>query len=161
MCGEMDWETYQDEFVADGSLRKIIIKNVTQANWKKLLNFLVKTEVSLQFFIDGVRAVLPSQIEDVLQKDDHQHLLALIFNDVTLNCSFDRDEDIVLSFEPGQITNERKAKLIFRIMSTFGRRLNKVALLTEESREEPAIFQYQPGQGLTYIKLNQKFKSYE
>ena len=157
----MDWKAYQNEFIADGNLRKIIINNVTQKNWQKILNFLVKTEVTLHFFIDGVRSELPSQIEDVFQKDKHQYLLSLIFDDVTLNCYFDRREDIVLSFDPGQITNEAKAKLIFRIMSTFGRRLNKVVVLTVESREEQPIFQYEPAQGLTYIKLNKKFTSYE
>ncbi len=157
----MDWKAYQNEFIADGNLRKIIINNVTQKNWQKILNFLVKTEVTLHFFIDGVRSELPSQIEDVFQKDKHQYLLSLIFDDVTLNCYFDRHEDIVLSFDPGQITNEAKAKLIFRIISTFGRRLNKVVVLTVESREEQPIFQYEPAQGLTYIKLNKKFTSYE
>ena len=157
----MDWKAYQNEFIADGNLRKIIINNVTQKNWQKILNFLVKTEVTLHFFIDGVRSELPSQIEDVFQKDKHQYSLSLIFNDVMLNCHFERYEDIVLSFDPGQITNEAKAKLIFRIMSTFGRRLNKVVLLTVENREEQPIFQYEPAQGLTYIKLNKKFTSYE
>jgi len=157
----MDWKAYQNEFITDGKLRKIIINNVTQENWQKILNFLVKTEVTLHFFIDGVRSELPSQIEDVFQKDKHQYLLSLIFDDVRLNCNFDRDEDIVLSFDPGQITNEAEAKLIFRIMSTFGRRLNKVVLLTVESREEQPVFQYEPGEGLTYIKLNKKFTSYE
>lgn len=157
----MEWEAYKSEFIADGNLRKIIIKNVTQENWQKILNFLVKTEVTLHFFIDGVRLALPPQIEDVFKKDKHQYLLSLIFDDVTLNCHFDRPEDIVLSFDPGQITNEAKAKLIFRIMSTFGRRLNKVVVLTAENGEEQPIFQYEPAQGLTYIKLNKKFAPYE
>lgn len=157
----MDWKAYQGEFIADGNLRDIIVNNVTQENWQKILNFLVKTEVTLHFFIDGVSSVLPPQIEDVFQKDKHQYSLSLIFDDVTLNCNFDRHEDIVLSFDPGQIINEAKAKLLFRIMSTFGRRLNKVVVLTVENREEQPIFQYEPGQGLTYIKLNKKFTSYE
>lgn len=156
----MDWKAYKNEFTADGDLRKIIINNVTQKNWQKLLNFLVKTEVTLNFFIDGVRSEIPSQIERVFQKDKHQYLLSLIFDSVTLNCHFDRHEDIVLSFDPGQITNEAKAKLIFRVMSTFGRRLNKVVVLIAENREEQPIFQYEPEQGLTYIKLNKKIVPY-
>jgi len=157
----MDWKAYQNEFIADGQLRQIIINNVTQENWQKILNFLLKTEVTLHFFINGVRSELPSQIEDVFHKDKQQYFLSLIFDDVTLNCNFDRHEDIVLSFDPEQIRNEAKAKLIFRIMSTFGRRLNKVVVLTVENREEQPIFQYEPGQGLTCIKLNKKFISYD
>lgn len=156
----MDWNAYKSEFTADGDLRKIIITNATQENWQKILNFLLKTEVILNFFIDGVRSEIPPQIERVFQKDKHQYLLSLVFDDVTLNCHFDRPEDIVLSFDPGQITNEAKAKLIFRIMSTFGRRLKKVVVLTAENREEQPIFQYKPEQGLTYIKLNKKIAPY-
>jgi len=51
----MDWQAYKSEFTAGGDLRKIIINNVTYENWQKILNFLVKTEVTLNFFIDGVR----------------------------------------------------------------------------------------------------------
>ncbi len=156
----MDWKAYKSEFTADGDLRKIIITNVTQENWQKILNFLLKTEVTLNFFIDGVRSEIPPQIERVFQKNKHQYLLSLVFDDVTLNCYFDRHEDIVLSFDPGQITNEAEAKLIFRVMSTFGRRLNKVVVLTAENREEQPIFKYEPAQGLTYIKLNKKIALY-
>ncbi len=156
----MDWKAYKSEFTADGDLRKILITNVTQENWQKILNFLLKTEVTLNFFIDGVMSEIPSQIERVFQKEKHQYLLSLVLDDVTLNCHFDKHEDIVLSFDPGQITNEAEAKLIFRVMSTFGRRLNKVVVLTAENREEQPIFQYKPAQGLTYIKLNKKIALY-
>lgn len=156
----MDWQEYKSEFTADGDLRKIIVNNVTQKNWQKILNFLLKTEVTLHFFIDGVKSEISSQIERVFQKDKHQYLLSLVFDDVTLNCHFDRHDEIVLSFDPGQITNESKAKLIFRVMSTFGRRLNKVVVLTAENREDQPIFQYEPAQGLTYIKLNKKVAPY-
>ena len=157
----MEWKEYQHEFIAECDLRQIIISNVTPQDWQKIFNFLKKTEVTLTFFIDGVKSALPSQIEQVFQEDNHHYLLSLVFDGVTLNCHFDRHEDIVLSFDPGQITNEAKAILLFRVMSTFGRRLRKVVVLTAVNREAQPIFQYEQGQGLTYLKLNKKLAPYE
>ena len=157
----MDWKEYQNEFTADGDLRKIIINDVTHKDWQKIFNFLTKTEVVLNFFIDDVKSALPSQIEDVFLKDPHHYVLSLVFDDVTLNCLFDSEKDIVLNFDPGQISNEAKAKLIFRVMTTFGRRLNKTAVLIDVNREQQPIFLYQPGQGLTYLKLDKKIAPYD
>lgn len=157
----MEWKEYQHEFIAEGNLRQIIITNVTSQDWQKIFNFLKKTEVTLTFFIDGVKSVLPSHIEHIFQEDKHHYLLSLVFDDVMLNCHFDRHEDIVLSFDPGQITNEARATLLFRVMSTFGRRLRKVVVLTTVNRDAQPIFQYEPGQGITYLKLDKKLAPYD
>ena len=157
----MDWTTYQHEFTAAEGLRQIIVTNVTPKDWQKLFRFLVKTEVALTLFIDGVKAPLPSQLADIVQQNGHHYMLALKLDAVTLHCDFARQNDILLYFDPGQISDEAKATLLFRVMSTFGRRLRKVVVLTAVNHESQPVFRYVPGQGLTYIKLNKQLALYE
>ena len=157
----MDWTAYQHEFVSTDEPRQIIVRQVTFKDWQKLLNFLGKTEVTVIFFIDHVESMLPQQIESIFQNDVHQYLLSLVLDDVTLNCHFERQDDIVFGFNPAQITNEARAILLFRVMSTFGRRLHKVVELSAVNQQAEPTFRYEPGQGITYLPLNKKLAPYD
>jgi len=157
----MQRQDYKDEFVAQAGLRKIIIPDVDNKHWQKLFNFLKKTETDLRFFIDDVEQVLPSSLEAVFEDNQHYYLLSLILDGVVLNCDFERIDTIVFRFDPGLITDVTKATLLFRVMSTFARRLGKVALMSEENKETSPIFRYEHGKGLIYLKLNKKFELYE
>ena len=156
----MDWTSYQHEFAAVDALSQIIVTDTTEQDWQKILNFLKKTEVGLTFFSDGVKTALPSPLAPVFRNDGHHYRLALLFDEVTLSCDFARQDAIVLRFDPHQITNEAKATLLFRVMSTFGRRLKKVVVLTAVNREAQPAFRYEPGQGLIYLKLARKLAPY-
>ena len=157
----MDWTAYQHEFSNAGNPGQIIVTQVTFKDWQKLLSFLGKTQATVIFFIDHVESVLPQQIESIFQDDRHQYLLSLVLDDVSLHCHFDRQQDIVFGFNPAQITNEAKAILLFRVMSTFGRRLSKVVELSAVNQEAEPIFRYEPGQGLTYLPLDKKLAPYD
>lgn len=156
----MEFGDYQHEFSAPDGLQQIIIADVSPKDWQKILNFLQKTEVELAFYIDGVKSALPAQIQDVLANHQHQYMLLLWFDDLTLQCDFARADAIVLRFDPAQITDATKATLLFRVMSTFGRRINKVAVLTAVNQEANPIFRYEHGQGLTYLKLAKTLAPY-
>lgn len=157
----MDWIAYQHEFSGAGNPERIIVTQVTSKDWQKLFSFIGKTQATVIFFIDYVESVLPQQIESIFQDDTHQYLLSLVLDDVSLNCHFDRQEDIVFDFNPAQITNEARAILLFRVMSTFGRRLNKVVELSAINQEAEPIFRYEPGQGLSYLPLDKKLAPYD
>jgi hypothetical protein len=157
----MDWRDYQHEFSAQDGLQQIIIADVSPKDWQKILSFLQKTEVDLTFSIDGVVSALPVTIEEIFGDRQHRYLLSLRFDDLTLQCDFARADAIVLSYDPAQITDETRATLLFRVMSTFGRRIRKVAILAAMDQETNPIFRYEHGQGLTYIKLAKKLGPYE
>jgi hypothetical protein len=156
----MDWRDYQHEFGVQDALQQIFIADVKPKDWQKILSFLQKTEVDLTFSIDGVVSALPVKIEDIFGDHGHQYLLSLRFDGLALQCDFARADAIVLSYDPAQIIDETKATLLFRVMSTFGRRINKVAVLTAPDQETNPIFRYEHGQGLTYIKLAKKLVPY-
>lgn len=157
----MDWRDYQHEFGVQEGLQQIVIADVTPKDWQKILGFLQKTEVDLTFYLDGVKSVLPTRVEDILGNHAHQYLLSLRFDGLALQCNFARADAIVLSYDPAQITDETRATLLFRVMSTCGRRINKVAVLTALNQETNPIFRYEHGQGLTYIKLSKKSGPYK
>jgi hypothetical protein len=157
----MDWRDYQHEFDRQDGWQQIVIADVALKDWHKILRFLQKTEVELTFSIDGVVSALPVNIANIFADHGHQYLLALRFDGLTLQCDFARADAIVLSYDPAQITDETKATLLFRVMSTCGRRINKVAVLTALGQETNPIFRYAHGQGLTYIKLAKTFALYE
>ena len=152
----MEWGTYKHEFSAQDGLQQIIIADVKPRDWQKILSFLQKTQVELAFYIDGVKSALPAQIQDILENHERQYMLLLWFDDLSLQCDFSRTDAIVLSYDPAQITDETKATLLFRVMSTFGRRINKVVILTAMDQDARPIFRYEQGQGLTYEKLAEK-----
>ena len=145
------WRDYQHEFTRRDGLQQIVIADVAPKDWQKILRFLQKTEVALAFYVDGVVSTLPVNIEAIFGDHTHQYLLSLRFDDLTLQCDFARADAIVLRYDPAQITDETKATLLFRVMSTFGRRINKVAVLSALGQETDPIFRYEHGQGLVYL----------
>lgn len=157
----MQWQDYQDEFASRAGMMQIIIPDVCQTEWIKLVNFLRKTEVSLHFTVDGEMTELLPEITDILQDDTHKYQLSLVLDGVTLKCDLDRVDAMVFRFDATNIRDETKALLLFRVMSTFARRLRKIALLTGSNEEASPIFRYEHGQGLIYLKLGKKLVIYE
>ena len=157
----MDWVDYRHEFITRDGVIHIRINEVISDDWLKIFNFLQQTDVCIKFFIDDVESALPPQIEPIFQDVKHHYLLSLDFENVILNCFFDSRNEIIFRIDPRLITTESKATLLFRVMSTFGRRIKKVVLLTKEGNVTQPIFRYQPGQGLTYLKLDKKLAPYD
>ena len=59
--------------------------------------------------------------------------------------------EIELDIDPETIDSEIKAMIIFRLMSTVGRTLNKQVVLAAGDTDELPIFKYVPGSGLEYL----------
>ena len=150
----MKWEGYKAEFTPDGSLRDIYIKDVDIDDWQSFIDFLRSTEATLDFYIEGEEAKLPDCIKNILLDREHPYLLSIRLDGVTVNCHFFTPVEIELDLDPQEIDSETKAKVIFRLMSTVGRVLNKQVILTPENAEEQPIFKYEPGAGIEYLVLN-------
>lgn len=150
----MIWEEYKIEFEPDGSLRDIYIKDVDLNGWQSFIDFLRSTDAVLDYYIEGVAADLPTNINKVVLGQDHTHLLSIRLDGVIVNCHFFVPEEIELDLDPREIDNEAKAKVVFRFMSTVGRTLNKQVILTPENTKEQPIFKYEPGSGIKHLALN-------
>jgi hypothetical protein len=150
----MIWEDYKIEFEPDGSLRDIYIKDVELSDWQAFIDFLRRTDANLEYFVEGEPAELPQSIAEVVISQDHPYLLTIGLDGLTVNCHFFIPEEIELNIDPREIDSEAKAKVVFRLMSTVGRALNKQVILTPENNEERLIFKYEPGAGIKHMALN-------
>jgi|GEM_PF-2480153 len=147
----MIWEDYKSEFNPDGHLRDLYIKDVNHAHWQSLLQFLRSTHADLKFYVDGKVSHLPTDIQPVLQDKSHNYLLAVHLGGVNIQCDFASSKQITLEFDPLEIDDEFKANLIFRLMSTIGRTLDKSVVCAQANGVEKAIFQYRPGETIEYL----------
>ena len=152
----MIWEEYKTVFTPDGYLRHILIKDISSDDWQAFVDFLRRTEATLDYSIDGQLRALPDNIKSLLIDQKQSKLLTIHLEDVAVHCHFFTSEYIKLDFEPNDIDSEPKAKVIFRLMSTTGRTLNKPVILTSENNEHKILFIYEPGKGIDYISTNKK-----
>lgn len=147
----MIWEEYKTEFEPDGHLRQIHIKHVSLNDWRAFIDFLQHTETTLDYSIENQPSKLPDDINNIVLNQQQSPCLTLHLDGVTVRCHFSTPENITLDFDPKEIDNEPRAKVIFRLMSTVGRTLNKPVTLTPENNEHKILFIYQPGKGIDYI----------
>ena len=147
----MLWEEYKSEFSCDGNPRDLCIDGVDQRDWQSMLSFIRSTHASMDFYIDGKVAALPSNLTDVLNNSQHDYLLKMHFGGVNIQCDFLTPEQIQLAIDPSEIDDEFKANLIFRLMSTIGRTLDKPVVFAQGNQQEKTIFEYKPGETVEYV----------
>jgi hypothetical protein len=148
----MKWEDYKREFVDDGQLRDLYVNNASPHDWQSMLNFLRSTQASIHFYIDGRAANLPTRISPMLADKSHQYHLSVQMGGVNIDCHFDSPEQIQLTFDPHDIKNEFNASLIFRLMQSIGRTLDKPVFCAPLHAEDKPIFQYRPGETVEYLE---------
>jgi hypothetical protein len=105
----------------------------------------------MDFYCDGEAATLPENIWDVVLDQLHACQLSIHLNGVTVNCHLLVPGEIELDIDPEEVDSETRARIVFRLMSTVGRTLNKQVVLTRGNIDEVPIFKYVPGSGLEYL----------
>ncbi|WP_163834471.1 hypothetical protein [Spartinivicinus ruber] len=151
----MNWVEYQQEFDHCNQLMIICINNLVVDDWLKVIKFFSLTKAELHLFKKGKLVMLPNSIAGLtlLLEAGDDCLLSIDLGKVQLFGILKRWTMLTLLFKSSQIDCEANAKVVFRVMTTLGRQLNKpVILVTEQNRARP-IFYYLPGQGLTYLSL--------
>lgn len=145
----MDWTDYKNEFGPEGRTRQIIIPNTTPADWQLWLDYLAATDVEISYFVDGNPVSLPQDVREMLQPDGRLRALHIHPRGLPLTADLYIYDQIRLRFDPARITDEDKARLLFRIMSTAGRALEKAVVVA--GPDDATIFQYLPGRGVEYV----------
>jgi hypothetical protein len=148
----MRWEDYKEAFLSDGASRFIRINQTTLDDWYRFIDFLRKTQALLHYTIDGKTLPIPGDLRTLKLSREHSHLLTFQLGGLKLYCPFLTAKEISFEVNPGDIDNEMKARVLFRFMSTLGRELDKPVSLLRPEVPEQAIFQYERGEGLRFIR---------
>ncbi|MDE1461105.1 hypothetical protein [Spartinivicinus poritis] len=155
------WIDYQQEFNQCNQLMMICINNLTLQDWRKAIRFFSLTKAKLHLFKKGKTLVQPNNMTDLAHLVGDDCLLAIDLGKVQLFGILKCKAILKLLFSSSQIDCEANANVVFRVMSTLGRQLNKpVMLVTEQNRARP-IFYYLPRQGLTYLSLRDQTNNYK
>ena len=146
----MQWEEYKSAFVADGYQRHILVQGITLWHWQRYYRFLRKTEARLEFHLDGQPIALPECLGLEMFSPDHTSVLCIGMAGIDFHCSLFGTDALRIDFNPADIDNPAKARLVFRIMTTLGRRLRKEVILYHEQGE--TLFRYRWGEdGVRYL----------
>lgn len=151
----MEWQQYKSAFVDDGFQRHILVQGTTLWHWQRYFRFLGLTQAKLHFFIDGEAGRLPLDLSPGLFAPSHNSVITIEMADISLHCTLNSEEEIRFDFNPGEIDTPQKAQVIFRVMSTLGRRLRKEVRLYHEHGE--VLFRYRWGSGgIRYLQLRDR-----
>ncbi|MBU2710501.1 hypothetical protein [Zooshikella harenae] len=147
----MNWNEYKSAFLVGGYLRKIVVKDVSVDGWQLLIDFLRSTDAKLDLYKGGEKIFLPHSVKNIVTSIEQSYSLIITLNMIKLYCDFAKVQQIILIFEPTEVDDEIKAKIIFRLMSTVGRILDKKVVLTQENKNNKILFEYVSGEGLEYL----------
>jgi len=150
----MLWDEYKIEFISDGSLRDIYIKDIDLDDWQAFIDILRSMDLELKYEVDGKVSNLTEFIKDIVLDCERSHLLRILLDEISINCHFFMSNEIELDLDPKEIDSEDKAKIIFNFMSEIGNTLKKEVTLAPENEEKEYIFKYNFETGIEYFTLN-------
>lgn len=142
------WDEYGNAFLKSDGPWVISIDDVSAADWQRFLDYLHRIDAGLEYSVDGEKRQVPERMELAESGGAQTRLLSIQLGAVRLECPCFTPEAISLSFDPAQIDTEGRARILFRLMSTTGRLLDRVVVMGPE--DVPPVFEYQPGTGLRY-----------
>ncbi len=128
----LDWQGCKTAFIDDGFLRQIVVAGTTLADWQRYTRFLRRTEAVLRLVVDGKEQALPPRLDEGLFLPAHNSVLIIGLADIELICTLSSRDTLRIDLHPGDIRNDNDLRLVFRIMSTLGRRLRKPVVLVHE-----------------------------
>jgi hypothetical protein len=146
----MEWNEYRHRFNADLTVGMISIENTCLQDWQLFYDFLTSTSARLSFLAGGQITSLPSLINHSHFNQGALFKLIIYLDDCLITCPLTDSSKITLYYKPKEIISELKAKVLFRLMSTAGRTLDKTVNLYSEPGCKKAVFSYRPGSGLKY-----------
>jgi len=127
------------------------IQDTSLSDWQSFIDFIRSTKAKLVFYEQGRQTTLPLEVRQFVPDHGHQCRLSIQMDGITVDCYLSSAEEIVLAFDPRDIDNEDMVRVIFRLMSTTGRTLDKPVMLMAEDKPEKPVFEYRPGSGLAYL----------
>ena len=147
----MDWTTYKTAFTPDDLPRYICVPEVSLGDWNTYYRMLLKTSMGVRLLEDGEPVPLPERIDDSLFQSEHRYLFVLDMAGVKIFWRLETTDMMRFQVLPQSIESEVQATLVFRIMSTLGRRLGKAVFMIHPA-DGRVLFRYISGQeGVEYL----------
>lgn len=142
----MEWDSYRGAFVSDGFSRHIRVSGVTLSDWDTYYRLLRGSQADIRYFRDGDAEALPQHIDERPFQSGHRFMLILDMGGVRLTAHLQDSRVIDFQFHPEAVSSPAQATLLFRVMSTLGRRLDREAVMLhpEDGR---VLFRYRPDLG--------------
>lgn len=123
----------------------VVIEDARPADWAGLLGHLRDVPAHLELLRGTEHAIWPDELALLFVDDEAPYRLAIRLGDLPLALAFRDPSRISLEFDPSDITDEMQARVLFRLMSTLGRRLETVVRLVLADLPEFPLALYSPG----------------
>ncbi|MEU8278400.1 hypothetical protein ACFYOK_35600 [Microbispora bryophytorum] len=144
-----------EHFVADGSLRDIVVLDTDIEDWQQMLSSLASSawEVSLSVDLPGGSQETPVDarrlFEELESNGDSSARLEIRVDGASFRCYFFQCDEIEFTFDPIEVQDEISFEAVAQFMVWLGDLSGKRVIMTMETTDHatiPALLDYVPTQ---------------
>ena len=150
----MAWIQAAEDFVPEGSLRDIYVRNVSRDDWESAYRWLLSAYPHA-FNRDGNQIEPPASVEFIWQdRAVASNLRTLQVSGIRVNCHFFQSDDLELDLRPEQVVDEERSSAVTDLMIGRDRQVDKQVILTyEDDKDNSTLLEFRPEDGaLIYHK---------
>lgn len=143
----MNFEKIKSDFdTCDGDLLEIKISKVDFICWTKFVEFLKKSKINYDIHVYHIK-----NNSDYLKKDIcldffdnniYNSIIKIFINKIQINCHLISIEDIILNFDPRQVSSQEDFNSLLLFISELSESLEKNSLIYHEYLEDKPFFYY-------------------
>jgi hypothetical protein len=133
-----NWDSLRKEiYYLDGSLRDILVRNVTREDWKKWIN-LINTNYSVEFYNGQTQqieaAINPTILFDYWdKKTDLINSATIKIDHINIKCYFFDEREIENDITPIEINNIDDHNKLLDYLKDVANTLDKIVVVTPEN----------------------------
>ncbi|MBX3030377.1 MAG: hypothetical protein KF809_09475 [Chloroflexi bacterium] len=141
----MDEALWSEALEVDGSLRDIVVQDVDEDAWDRLLDFVARSEAAGEVVVRTEPSPLPEGSRAIFALAfERRPLLAITLGQVDLNFRFFDPEGIELDLDPGQFTGSEDVDTLRGFIRRLGSAVGEPVLLTPEGGHDVPYVIYDP-----------------
>lgn len=137
----MQWNDVSQIFEADGSLRDVIVRETSEADWDKLIRLSFSLG-SVSYENDGKTQELPTSAAQLLGDSDHAHCMKIDLGGPVANAHFFTSEEIELDLDPREVGSQAALDKVLGFCRKLSLELERDVAITEESNPDAVLFWY-------------------
>lgn len=136
------WDTCQEDFQWDGSLRDIYVTPATLAEWRALYP-LLRDYAGVGYSVDGIVQPAPATVEQVFAvRPSGRPRLRLRVGRTLVVFHFFSEEEIECDVSPREITSQIDLDALLGFVRQLGDVTNKRVVITPENRPDHPFISY-------------------
>jgi hypothetical protein len=138
------WDTCEDDFQVDGSLRDIYITPATPADWRTLYSFL-RDYPGVEYSVDGAIHPLPNSVDLIFAiRSLGTPMLRLSVGRALIVFHFFCDNEIECDFGPNQIASQADLDTLLEFIGRLGEVTGKRVVIAPENCHELPFITFDP-----------------